>query len=39
LFDALGHVEGTELDPFGVICHVAYDQPPLTRRERPDNVR
>lgn len=28
-----------KLDPFDLICHVAYDQPPLTRRERANNVR
>ncbi|HMY98304.1 MAG TPA: DEAD/DEAH box helicase family protein, partial [Burkholderiaceae bacterium] len=27
------------LDAFDLICHVAFDQPPLTRRERADNVR
>jgi type I restriction enzyme R subunit len=27
------------LDPFDLICHVAYGQPPLTRRERADSVR
>ena len=27
------------LDPFDLICHVAYGQPPLTRRERADHVR
>lgn len=27
------------LDPFDLICHVAYGRPPLTRRERADNVR
>lgn len=26
-------------DIFDVICHVAYDQPPLTRRERANNVK
>src|SRR6185503_2890910 len=26
-------------DPFDLICHVAFDQPPLTRRDRVDNVR
>lgn len=26
-------------DIFDVICHVAYDQPPLTRRERVNNVK
>jgi len=25
---------GPDLDPFDLICHLAYDQPPLTRRER-----
>lgn len=30
---------GKDLDPFDLICHVAFDQPPLTRRERADNVR
>jgi type I restriction enzyme R subunit len=28
-----------DLDPFDLICHVAYGRPPLTRRERADNVR
>ena len=26
-------------DIFDIICHVAFDQPPLTRRERANNVR
>lgn len=30
---------GKDLDPFDLICHVAFDQPPLTRRERADSVR
>lgn len=30
---------GKQLDPFDLICHVAFDQPPLSRRERADNVR
>lgn len=30
---------GKPLDPFDLICHVAFDQPPLSRRERADNVR
>ncbi|WP_295446463.1 EcoAI/FtnUII family type I restriction enzme subunit R [uncultured Thiodictyon sp.] len=25
---------GKDLDPFDLICHIAFDQPPLTRRER-----
>lgn len=30
---------GTDLDPFDLICHVAFDAKPLTRRERAENVR
>ncbi len=30
---------GRDLDPFDLICHVAFDQPPLTRRERAEKVR
>jgi type I restriction enzyme R subunit len=30
---------GKDLDPFDLICHVAFDQPALTRRERADSVR
>jgi type I restriction enzyme R subunit len=30
---------GKDLDAFDLICHIAFDQPPLTRRERADNVR
>ncbi len=30
---------GKDLDPFDLICHVAFDQPPLTRHERAENVR
>jgi type I restriction enzyme R subunit len=30
---------GKDLDPFDLICHIAFDQPPLTRRERAENVR
>ncbi len=30
---------GPELDPFDLICHVAFDRPPLTRRERANNVQ
>ncbi|PPU12909.1 EcoAI/FtnUII family type I restriction enzme subunit R [Xanthomonas arboricola] len=37
-----GEVEkklGQSLDPFDLICHVAFDQPPLSRRERAEGVR
>ena len=30
---------GKDLDPFDLICHIAFDQPPLTRRERTESVR
>ena len=29
---------GKDLDPFDLICHIAFDQPPLSRRERAENV-
>jgi type I restriction enzyme R subunit len=31
--------QGKLLDPFDLICHVAFDQPPLSRRERADQVK
>jgi type I restriction enzyme, R subunit len=30
---------GRDLDPFDLICHVAFDQPPLTRRQRAAKAR
>jgi type I restriction enzyme R subunit len=30
---------GTELDAFDLIAHIVYDAPPLTRRERANNVK
>jgi type I restriction enzyme R subunit len=30
---------GKDLDAFDLICHIAFDARPLTRRERADNVR
>ncbi|MCD1647403.1 EcoAI/FtnUII family type I restriction enzme subunit R [Marinobacter adhaerens] len=30
---------GSELDAFDLVAHVAFDQKPLTRRERADNVK
>ncbi len=30
---------GKDLDPFDLICHVAFDMPPLTRQERANNVK
>lgn len=39
LLDPLMEEIGKELDPFDLICHIAFDQPPLTRRERANNVK
>ena len=38
-FDALAEEIGKDFDPFDIICHVAWDKPPLTRKERADNVK
>lgn len=35
----LGKAWGAEPDPFDVICHIAFDRPPLTRRERANEVK
>lgn len=37
--EALAQDAGKDLDPFDLICHVVFDQPALTRRERADKVR
>jgi len=37
--DAIADELGKNLDPFDLICHVAFDAKPLTRRERADNVK
>lgn len=39
LVDALRDAVNREVDLFDLICHVAYDQPPLTRRERARQVK
>lgn len=39
LLDALAIEINKDLDPFDLVCHVAFDQPPLTRRERAEAVR
>ncbi|MEL0636755.1 DEAD/DEAH box helicase family protein [Marinomonas sp. TI.3.20] len=39
IWEALEEEVGKGLDPFDLICHVVYDTPPLTRRERADNVK
>jgi type I restriction enzyme R subunit len=35
----LSEQAGKNYDAFDLICHVVFDQPPLTRRERADNVK
>lgn len=37
--EAVGNELGKNLDPFDLICHIAFDQKPLTRRERTENVK
>ncbi|BDG74063.1 EcoAI/FtnUII family type I restriction enzme subunit R [Roseomonas fluvialis] len=37
--DPIADELGKNLDPFDLICHIAFDRKPLTRRERADNVR
>lgn len=37
--DPLAEEVGKNLDPFDLICHVAFDRPPLTRRERAERVK
>ena len=39
IWPALRDEVGSNFDPFDLICHVAYDQKPLTRRERADDVK
>lgn len=38
LLQPLQEEVGKDLDPFDLICHIAFDQPPLSRRERANNV-
>jgi type I restriction enzyme, R subunit len=38
-FEALAEEIGKDCDPFDLLCHVAWDMPPLTRRERAEQVR
>ncbi len=39
LVEALYNAVNKEVDLFDLICHVAYDQPPMTRKERANNVK
>lgn len=39
LFEALEQEVGKDFDAFDLVCHIAYGQKPLTRRERAENVK
>lgn len=39
IFEALEDEVGKDLDAFDLICHIAFDQPALTKKERANNVR
>jgi type I restriction enzyme R subunit len=39
LLENLAEDIGKEYSDFDLICHIAFDQPPLTRQERANNVR
>ena len=39
MVEALENAVNKQVDLFDLICHVAYGQPPLTRRERANNVK
>lgn len=39
IWEALEEEVGKEYEAFDLICHVVFDQPPLTRKERAENVR
>lgn len=39
MVEALYGAVDKQVDLFDLICHVAYDQPPMTRKERANNVR
>jgi type I restriction enzyme R subunit len=39
ILDNLAEEVGKEYGDFDLICHIAYDQPPLTRKERAENVK
>jgi len=39
IWEALEQDISKDMDPFDLICHVVFDQPALTRKERADNVK
>jgi type I restriction enzyme R subunit len=39
MLEELAEHVGKDFDPFDLICHVVYDQPPMSRKERAEQVR
>jgi type I restriction enzyme R subunit len=39
LADEISRQSGKKFDPFDLVCHVAWDMPPLTRKERAEQVK
>jgi len=39
IIEAVQEQAGRDIDPFDLICHIAFGQPPLTRRERALGVK
>lgn len=39
LAEEISRQSSKEFDPFDLVCHVAWDQPPLTRKERAEQVK
>lgn len=39
LLDALAEEVGKDFDAFDLVCHIGFDQPPLTRKERAEQVK
>jgi len=39
IFEALETEVGKQFDPFDLVCHIVYGQPPLSRRQRADKVK
>ncbi|OWW01083.1 restriction endonuclease [Rhizobium sp. R72] len=37
--DVIAKELGIDLDPFDLVCHIAFDRKPLTRQERAENVK
>jgi type I restriction enzyme, R subunit len=37
--DVIAEELGKDLDPFDLVCHIAFDRKPLTRRERAEQVK